>query len=101
MSQIHLRRLCRFVDMSVIRRISDENQISCGVADLPIGVIKRVAAVRFDSAAKHSTLSLVAVGNMAEIFRDCGRQSWADAAGRQEANAQIRRCPKAHLIDGK
>jgi hypothetical protein len=35
----HQRRFCRFVGMSVVRRIADENQISSDVGNIPIGDI--------------------------------------------------------------
>src|SRR5262245_46392590 len=41
----HQRRFCRFVGMSVVRRIADENQISSDVADIPIGDIGAWASV--------------------------------------------------------
>jgi hypothetical protein len=36
----HSRRFCPFGDMSVIRRIADENQISSDVADVPLRDIR-------------------------------------------------------------
>ena len=64
--------------------------------------LPRVAAVRLvDSAQRRSTLSLVAVGDMAAMSETAAVKLTIGQTPPAGSERQIQRCRKAHLIDGK